>query len=167
MRTRNLTDSLIHLTQELNRTIDHLPIPASQKSEFKRQWIERLATIESEAMRMKQLHQSVALLDITFGGCIPILVIIDTDLITFSPLSMMIIMLLLSGLVILGIALEQWSTFKQSWHLHRRSAERIKTHSWQFITLSGEYSTCQTHSEAYPTFESLLHKIQLQAQQYD
>lgn len=70
--------------------------------------------------------------------------------------------LILSQIVAILAAIEQFYKFGDRWRLYRRTAEVLKSHGWQFFQLGGPYAAYAKlggHKEAFPLFAAQVEEV--------
>jgi hypothetical protein len=80
---------------------------------------------------------------------------IDTDLGSVAQT----LSVLVSLVVAVSAAIEQFFDFGGRWQHYRQTVEQLKTEGWSFLQLSGRYADVATHALAYPAFADRVEHI--------
>ena len=80
---------------------------------------------------------------------------LDTDLGSLAQT----LSVLVSLVVAVSAAIEQFFDFGGRWQHYRRTVEQLKTEGWSFMQLSGRYADAATHAQAYTTFADRVEHI--------
>jgi hypothetical protein len=67
--------------------------------------------------------------------------------------------IVLSGIVAVSSAVEEFFHYGERWYNYRRSAESLKAQGWQFFQLSGHYRPYKSHEEAFVVFADQVEEI--------
>ncbi|MDH4098302.1 MAG: DUF4231 domain-containing protein, partial [Nitrospira sp.] len=65
---------------------------------------------------------------------------------------------IISLLVALSAAVEEFFHYGERWRHYRRTVESLKSEGWQFFQLSGPYANL-THVQAYPAFAARVEEL--------
>ncbi|MDH5253248.1 MAG: DUF4231 domain-containing protein, partial [Nitrospira sp.] len=65
---------------------------------------------------------------------------------------------IVSLLVALSAAVEEFFHYGERWRHYRRTVESLKSEGWQFFQLSGPYANL-THVQAYPAFAARVEEL--------
>lgn len=141
------------LKKELTELIELLEITDSQKRFMKSRWLDQLLWFEGNATRTKKWSNRLRLMNIVGGVTIPALVSLN---LTENPIGYKVeiglIAFVISQIVAVGAALEEYFQFTKKFTAYRKSAELLKSEGWKFFQLSGSYQEYANHMEAYTTF---------------
>lgn len=142
-----------NLKKEFTELIDMLEITDSQKRFMKSRWLSQLMWFEGRATRTKKWSTRLRLMNIVGGVTIPALVSLN---LTENPIGYKVeiglVAFVISQIVAIGAALEEYFRFTEQSSNYRKSAEVLKSEGWKFFQLSGSYQEYADHMEAYPTF---------------
>nr|WP_277882016.1 DUF4231 domain-containing protein [Leptolyngbya sp. FACHB-541] len=138
-------------------------------------WLDQILWMEGRAGRARDLYYRLRLTTIVGGVIIPALISLSSvsagilnlgnseanetnsaiyirDAISWSAF-------VLSQVVAISAATEQFFNYGDRWRNYRRSVESLKTQGWQFFELSGPYLPYKTHEEAFNIFASQVEQI--------
>ena len=153
------------LKEDLGTLIDALELPDLQKHFLRSRWLDQVIWMEGKADSARSWYYRLRLTVIIGGVIIPALVSLNTLAFTspdigggtipnlgwFVPTAGLIAFIL-SLVVALSAAVEQFFNYGERWRHYRRMVETLKIEGWQFFQLSGPYHRYKSHAEAYPTF---------------
>jgi hypothetical protein len=164
------------LEKDFSELFDNLELKDRQKHYLRSRWLDQILWMEGRAGRARDFYYRLRLTTIIGGVIIPALVSLSSvsagilnpgnpeanqtnsaalyirDAISWSAF-------LLSQVVAISAATEQFFNYGDRWRNYRRSVESLKTQGWQFFELSGPYLPYKTHEEAFNTFASQVEQI--------
>lgn len=148
MATTTKTSARECTKQDYTRLIDGLDLSEMQKHFMRFRWLEQVLWLEAKYEENQRWYYALRLVAIIGGIVVPVLV------------SLMIYWaaIVLSLLVAVSVAADEFFHFGKRWRHYRRTAELLKIQAWQFFQLSGPYQQMSTHSAAYPLFASKVEK---------
>ncbi len=150
MRPESKTDCTQMMKAELIQVIDELEIAGLQKKFLKTRWLDQLLWMEAASKKNQQFYYLFRLACIIGGVMIPALVSLKIAggmgaFVQFATV-------LLSLIVAVSAAIEEFFHFGERWRHYRRTAELLKGEGWSFFQLAGSYQKSLTHADAYPVF---------------
>ncbi|NJL35980.1 MAG: DUF4231 domain-containing protein [Leptolyngbyaceae cyanobacterium RM2_2_4] len=163
------------LGKDFGELFENLELKDRQKHYLRSRWLDQVLWMEGRAGRARDLYYRLRLTTIIGGVIIPALVSLSSvsagilnpgnpesnettsslyirDAISWSAF-------VLSQVVAISAATEQFFNYGDRWRNYRRSVESLKTQGWQFFQLSGPYLPFKTHEEAFNTFASQVEQI--------
>jgi hypothetical protein len=144
--------------QELGGLIESLELSDLQKRFLRSRWLDQVVWMEGKAEACQRLYYLLRLVAIIGGVVIPALVGIKfSDGIAAALIFWLT--LIISLLVAVSLAVEQFFHYGERWRHYRRTVEALKVEAWQFFQLSGPYQSHPSHREAYPAFAAQVEKI--------
>lgn len=144
------SDYTATMKADLEQLIEDLDLETLQKKFLRSRWLDQLIWMESSSKK-NQLRYYILRLGCIIGGVIiPALVSIHAS----GALGGMIqfVTVVISLIVAVCAALEEFFHFGERWRHYRRTAELLKGEGWSFFQLSGHYQSHNDHKEAYPLF---------------
>jgi hypothetical protein len=160
-----LTDNISESGQEkdaLATMIDVLDdLSVLQKRFLHSRWLEQLLWMDGKSTTSQTRYYALRLVAIVGGVIVPALVGLRLE---DGPASLwkFRFTLLLSLLVAVSVAVEEFFHYGERWRHYRRIVETLKSEGWQFFQLAGAYEKHSSHSEAYTPFaarvEDILHQ---------
>jgi hypothetical protein len=163
------------LEKDFGELFENLELKDRQKHYLRSRWLDQVLWMEGRAGRARDLYYKLRLTTIIGGVIIPALVSLSSvsagilnpgnpesnettsslyirDAISWSAF-------VLSQVVAISAATEQFFNYGDRWRNYRRSVESLKTQGWQFFQLSGPYLPFKTHEEAFNTFAGQVEQI--------
>ena len=144
-----------HMRAELDQLISAIELPELNKQFLRVRWLEQIMWMEEKALDALWWHRVLRLTTIIGGVIVPALVswtVGDgSDLIKT-------ITFLVSLVVALSAAVEEFYRYGERWRHYRRMVEALKSEGWQFLQLSGPYVK-MTHTLAYPVFATRVEEL--------
>ena len=141
------------LKKDLGSLIEALKLEEIQKHFLRSRWLDQVLWMEAKADSAQKRYYTVRLVAIIGGVLVPALVSLNmvgwTKWITF----------VVSLLVAISIAIEEFFHYGERWRHYRRSVELLKIEGWLFFQLSGPYQAFSQHSEAYSQFGGKIEEI--------
>ena len=145
------------LKQDLGSLIDALQLSELQKHFLHSRWLDQVLWMEGKADHAQKRYKLLRLTAIVGGVTVPALVSLNlgrTDVMVYIRWATFIISLL----VAVSVAVEEFFHYGERWRHYRSSVERLKIEGWEFFQLSGEYRD-KKHAEAYPVFAAKVEDI--------
>ena len=146
------------LRDELGGFIDGLALSDMQKRFMRGRWLDQVAWMEGKAAQAQGRYYRLRLATVIGAVMVPALVslqTLDTDLGEIAQT----LSVLVSLVVAVSAAIEQFFDFGGRWQHYRRTVEQLKTEGWSFLQLSGRYADTPTHAEAYAGFADRVEHI--------
>ena len=145
------------LKQDLGSLIDALQLPELQKHFLHSRWLDQVLWMEGKADHAQKRYYLLRLTAIVGGVTVPALVSLNlgsTGVMAYIRWATFIISLL----VAVSVAVEEFFHYGERWRHYRSSVERLKIEGWEFFQLSGEYRDMK-YAEAYPVFAAKVEDI--------
>jgi hypothetical protein len=152
---KKLTDQ-DRLRAEIDRLVEALELPELNKQFLRARWLEQVFWMEGKARGAVRWYYTLRLTTIVGGVIVPALVSLN-----LSGGAMPVIhtvTFLVSLLVALSAAVEEFFHYGERWRHYRRTAELLKSEGWQFFQLSGVYAG-QTYAQAYAAFAARVEEL--------
>lgn len=149
------------LRQDFNTLIDSLAIEEFRKHMLRSRWLDQTLWMENQAAKTRWGYYLLRLTAIIGGIIIPALVSLNAGGTMAAWLRGGII--ILSLLVAISAAVEEFFHFGERWRHYRQMAESLKSEGWYFFQLAGRYRRYPDHAQAYPRFADRIEEIS----QYD
>jgi len=150
MNPESNADYTQKMKAELTQLIDDLEIGDLQKKFLKSRWLDQLSWMETTSKKNQRYYYLFRLACIIGGVMIPALVSLK---VTGSMGGLVqFVTVLLSLIVAVSAAIEEFFHFGERWRHFRRTAELLKGEGWSFFQLTGNYQQYMTHADAYPVF---------------
>jgi hypothetical protein len=149
---------LASMRKELEGIIEQLPLLNHLQKEFLRfRWLDQVLWMEKRANHAKVLYYILRMTTIVCGVIIPALVSLGYH--SENPLFWVVFVL--SLLVAISAALEEFLRYGAQWRHYRLKVELLKNEGWLFLQLSGrhDYRHFSSHAEAYPRFAQRVEKL--------
>jgi hypothetical protein len=163
------------LEKDFGELFENLELKDRQKHYLRSRWLDQVLWMEGRAGRARDLYYRLRLTTIIGGVIIPALVSLSSVSAGIlnpgnpdanEPASSLYVRnaiswsaFVLSQVVAISAATEQFFNYGDRWRNYRRSVESLKTQGWQFFELSGPYLTYKTHEDAFNTFASQVEQI--------
>lgn len=149
------------LKQDFSSLFESLGLKDRQAHYLRSRWLDQVLWMEGRAVRARDLHYKLRLTTIIGGVIIPALVSLNFvgDGNPRAKQALAISTFVLSQLVAVSAATEQFFNYGDRWRHYRRSVESLKTQGWQFFELSGPYQPYKTHDQAFNVFASQVESI--------
>jgi Protein of unknown function (DUF4231) len=167
------------LKQEFNRLIDLVDVSPMQKEFLRSRWLDQVLWMESRAASARNWHRRLRLVTIIGGVIIPAFVSLSSfnldalqqvgqpnqaavNLNNQYRVFFGVSAFVLSQVVAISAASEQFFNNGDRWRHYRRSVESLKTQGWQFFQLSGPYATYSktgSHKDAFTLFASQVEEV--------
>lgn len=143
---------------ELSTMIDVLELTVLQKRFLHSRWLDQVIWMEAKAKASQTRYYALRLVAIIGGVFVPALVALKLG---DGPYSVWIfrITFLLSLLVAVSVAVEEFFHYGERWRHFRRIVEMLKSEGWQFFQLAGLYSKHANHGAAYHAFAGRVEEI--------
>ncbi|KAM3094634.1 DUF4231 domain-containing protein [Phormidesmis sp. 146-12] len=168
-----------HLKQEFGKLIDLVELPPLQKEFLRSRWLDQVLWMEGRAASARNWHRRLRLITIIGGVIIPAFVSLSSfnlDALqqatqpTQTPVNTNnhyrvffgVSAFVLSQVVAISAASEQFFNNGDRWRHYRRSVESLKTQGWQFFQLTGPYATYSktgSHKDAFTLFAGQVEEI--------
>jgi len=146
------------LREELGGYVDDLALTDMQKRFLRGRWLDQVAWMEGKAAQAQKRYYRLRLATVIGAVLVPALVslqTLDADL----ERAAQVLSVLVSLVVAVSAAIEQFFDFGGRWQHYRRTVEQLKTEGWSFMQLSGRYAEVATHAAAYGTFADRVEHI--------
>jgi len=152
------------LKEELGTLIGTLELDDLQKQCLRSRWLDQIMWMEGRANKTRSWYYRLRLTVIIGGVIIPALVSLNTPALadvggggsapeaSWFALVVGWTAFVLSLVVALSAAVEQFFNYGERWRHYRRMVETLKIEGWQYFQLSGPYRRYKSHAEAYRAF---------------
>lgn len=140
------------LETEFSELIDGLDVDAQRKRYLKSRWLDQIVWTEGQAARARRRYHALRLITVIGALVVPALVTLDPADDALSD-AVRIATWVVSLIVAISAAVEQFFHFGDRWRSYRRTAEQLKSEGWLYLQLGGGYGADgATHADAYPAF---------------
>ena len=146
------------LRDELGGYVDGLALGDMQKRFLRGRWLDQVAWMEGKAAQAQQRYYRLRLATVIGAVMVPALVSLQTIDTDFGSVAQTL-SVLVSLVVAVSAAIEQFFDFGGRWQHYRQTVEQLKTEGWSFLQLSGRYADAATHALAYPAFADRVEHI--------
>jgi len=156
MSTMNKTTEQEYMRAEMDKLIASVNLPELNKEFMRARWLELVIWMDGKAKESVWWYRRLRLATIIGGVIVPALVSLNLG----SDMQSLIqtITFIVSLVVALSAAVEEFFRYGERWRHYRRMTESLKSEGWQFLQLSGGYSN-QTHAQAYPVFAARVEEL--------
>lgn len=147
------------LKTEFGGLIDELDLDERRKRFLRSRWLEQLDWVGSKANKARDRYYRLRLTTVIGAVLVPGLVSVSFAGGALER-SLRVTTWVISLVVAVSAAVEQFFRFGERWRNYRRTAERLKTEGWLYLELSGPYSTDgATHESAFPAFATRVEEL--------
>ncbi len=137
-----------YVRQQMGDIIDQLQLPNLYKQSLKERWLDQMIWADKKAAQSRRSYYRLRLTTIVGGVILPALVGISVQLgqdsqflrLWFPPLTF-----LLSQVIAVSVAIEEFCKFGDRWRDYRKMAEDLKSEGWQYLQSSGPYEYGMDH----------------------
>jgi hypothetical protein len=137
------------LKLEFGGLIEDLDLQPERKRYFRSRWLDQLAWCEAKANGARKRYYALRLTTVVGALLVPALVTVNT---TASWI--------ISLVVAISAAVEQFFHYGDRWRHYRQTAERLKAEGWLFLQRGGAYGlNGATHDETYPAFATRVEEL--------
>lgn len=152
------------LKQDMSSLIDTLDLSDLQKRFLRSRWLDQVVWMEDKTAEAQKWYYLLRLTSIVGGVILPALVSLDTSCggttkLSWTPPYINFITFIISLLVAISLAIEEFFNYGERWRHYRRTVESLKIEGWEFFQLSGGYKDFQNHNEAYQSFAARVEDI--------
>ncbi len=148
------------LKQDFGGMIDALELEELRKHALRSRWLDQTLWMENQAQKARLGYQTLRLTAIVGGVIIPALV--SLDIAGQAALWVRLTVIVLSLLVAISAAVQDFFHFGERWRHYRRLAETLKSEGWAFFQMAGPYRRYTGHNEAYLRFAQRVEEISQQ-----
>jgi hypothetical protein len=150
-----------HLKQEFSNLFESLELQDRQQHYLRSRWLDQVLWMEGRAGRARDLYYRLRLTTIVGSVIIPALVSFNfiSDQNEQLKRTISISTFVLSQIVAISAATEQFFNYGERWRHYRRSVESLKTQGWQYFELSGAYQNYTNHEQAFSLFAAQTEQI--------
>jgi hypothetical protein len=147
------------LKNEFGDLVDSLELDQNQKRFLRSRWLDQVVWVETAAHKARNRYYRLRLTTVVGAVLVPALVSVNTSNDGLN-LAARITTWVVSLIVAVSAAVEQFFHFGERWRNYRRTAERLKTEGWLFLQLSGPYNGDNaSHATAYPAFATRVEQL--------
>jgi hypothetical protein len=150
MNTQHGLDYNARMKGELLELVNALDIDKLQNKFLQSRWLDQFVWMKNASNKNQRKYYLLRLSCIIGGVIIPALV--GLNLAGGWDIFIRIITVVISLIVAVSAAIEEFFHFGDRWRHYRRSVGQLKTEVWLFFQLSGPYESFSSHQEAYPIF---------------
>jgi hypothetical protein len=147
------------LKNEFNSLIDKLELIDLQKQFLRSRWLDQVIWMDGKADTNQRWYYNLRLISIIGGVIVPALISLNLGSENIS-IVIRLITFIISLIVAICVAIEQFFHYGDRWRHYRHNAERLKTEGWQFSQLSGPYGDFSKHKDAFRIFVARVEEIQ-------
>ena len=139
------------LKKDLEGIIASLDLQPAEKHFLRLRWLDQVIWMEGAANSARNRYYFLRLTTVVGGVIVPAL--ISLDLAGDAALLVQWVTIVLSLIVALSAAVEEFFHYGERWRHYRRTAELLKEEGWEFFQLSGSYRPYRKdHQRAYAPF---------------
>lgn len=147
------------LEREFGSLIEDLELEPQRKRFLRSRWLDQLLWLERKATRTRNLYYGLRLTTVVGALLVPALVSLNVADDTLDG-AVTAATWIVSLVVAISAAIEQFFHFGDRWRSYRRTVERLKAEGWLFLQLSGRYAANgATHESAYAAFASRTERL--------
>jgi Protein of unknown function (DUF4231) len=147
------------LEREFESLIEDLELEPQQKRFLRSRWLDQVLWLERKATRARNLYYGLRLTTVVGALLVPAFVSLSIANDTLDD-AVTVVTWVISLVVAVSAALEQFFHFGDRWRSYRRTVERLKAEGWLFLQLSGRYAADgATHEAAYPAFATRTERL--------
>jgi Protein of unknown function (DUF4231) len=140
------------LKRELAAMIESLDLGADRKRFLESRWLDQVVWVEKKAIECQRRYYALRVTTVVGAVLLPALVSVTPGDDALAR-ALRITVWVVSLVVAISAALEQFFRFGDRWRNYRQTAERLKSEGWLFFQLSGPYAANgATHGAAFSTF---------------
>src|SRR5919197_20053 len=150
------------LKDDLDQLISALDISELHKHSLRSRWLDQVLWVEKKASHCQRWYYILRLIAIVGGVIVPALVGLNLANNQFASGFVQGTTFVLSMIVAICVATEEFFHFGERWRHYRSTAERLKIEGWQFFQLAGPYQNFKDHNEAYSSFATRTESIHQQ-----
>jgi hypothetical protein len=147
------------LKSDFGSIIDDLDLDPERKRFLRSRWLDQLAWVEGKAVQAQRRYYALRLTTIVGAVLVPALVSVNSGhdgLDTAARVATWVVSLV----VAVSAAVEQFFHFGERWRNYRQTAERLKAEGWLFLQLSGPYgANGASHEGAYLVFAGRVEEL--------
>jgi hypothetical protein len=147
------------LKTEFGGLIDELELDARKKRFLRSRWLEQLDWVGSRANEARNRYYRLRLTTVIGAVLVPGLVSVSFAGGALET-SLRVTTWVVSLVVAVSAAVEQFFHFGERWRNYRRTAERLKAEGWLYLELGGPYrADGATHESAFTAFATRVEKL--------
>ena len=138
--------------------IDQLDLSDLQRRSLRARWLDQVVWMDAAATRAHRWYLSLRLVTVVGAVLIPALISLDLgdDYAAYLRGATFV----LSLVVAICAAVEEFFHFGERWRHYRQFSEELKIEGWKFLQLTGPYRRFSpSHSAAYPRFAARVEAI--------
>jgi Protein of unknown function (DUF4231) len=140
------------LKSEFGELIEGLSVDDRKKRFLKSRWLDQVLWTESQAGKARNRYYVLRLTTVIGAVLVPALVSLTLSDDTLND-AVRVATWIVSLVVAISAAVEQFFHFGDRWRNYRRTAERLKAEGWFYFQLSGPYATDRgTHTSVFDDF---------------
>ena len=140
------------LKREFGELVDGLAVDDRRKRFLNSRWLDQLLWTEAQAAKARTRYYVLRLTTVIGAVLVPALVSLNPSNENLDDAAR-IATWVVSLVVAISAAVEQFFHFGDRWRNYRRTAERLKAEGWLYLELAGPYATDHaTHASAFDDF---------------
>lgn len=157
--------SLNYLQEQFNHIIDGLEVNDLSKEYLKSRWLDQLCWFDKRARQFTQRSRSLQLTTIIGSTLLPALVSLNLNqfasaepdvglnvIFHFLPSNLGLVTFVLSQVVAICAAIDQFLKYGEKAILYRQAAEFLKSEGWKYFMLVSPYQKFSDHQAGYRRF---------------
>ena len=149
------------LERELDSLIEDLDLDAQRKRALRSRWLDQVLWLERKAARARNLYYALRITTLVGALLGPALVSLSLTDDTLDA-AVAVATWIVSLIVAVTAALEQFFHFGDRWRSYRATVERLKAEGWLYLQLGGRYAANgSSHESAYPDFAARTERLLL------
>ncbi|MEM9213037.1 MAG: DUF4231 domain-containing protein [Cyanobacteria bacterium P01_F01_bin.150] len=146
------------LKKDFQQLFESMELQPRQEHFMRSRWLDQVLWMEKKAGTCRKRHQFLRLTTIILGVIVPIIIGFNFADNTLNK-RLRAITAILSGVVAVSAAVEEFFHYGERWYHYRRTAESLKQHGWQLSQLTGPYKKYIACDTAFPTFAENVEEI--------
>lgn len=147
------------LKKDLSSIIDGLDLDDLKKHFLESRWLDQVLWMEEKSSTNQKKYYVLRLTSIIGGILVPALISFNLAG-ENAKAFVQVISFILSLVVAISIALEEFFRFGDRWRHYRQTVECLKMEGWQYFQLAGNYKSWPKHEDAYEEFATRVEEIQ-------
>jgi hypothetical protein len=142
------------LRNEFGAIIDSLDLDPQRKRFLRSRWLDQLVWVEKKAGESQRRYYTLRVTTVIGAVLLPALISVTPTNDSLER-TLRVAAWVVSLIVAISAALEQFFRFGERWRNYRQTAERLKTEGWLYFQLSGPYAAASaTHETTFTAFAS-------------
>lgn len=146
------------LREDFNQLFNALDLDERQRKFLRSRWLDQVLWMEKKAAECRDNYHLFRKTAIILGIIVPIIIGIQTENEQIN-IALKYVAIILSGMVAICSAIEEFHHYGERWFHYRRTAESLKSQGWIFSQLGGAYKSYNSHKDAFNTFAEQVEEI--------